>query len=186
MRAAAGIALSTALALSAPGAAWCDMSGGMMGTMNPTTSGADTMPFDPQQGRLSGEEILNTYNRGITALNAGEWKKAAVQFRIVTDNLPGSADAWNYMGYAERRAGAAKRSEAAYKKALKINPNHTGANEYYGELLVELNRMAEAEQRLAVLKACCAAGPQVGHLEAFIAQAMAAPVSSAAKPSVGY
>ena len=38
-----------------------------------------------------------------------------------------------------------------YTKALNLEPNHLGANEYMGELYLELNDLAKAEERLADL-----------------------------------
>ena len=42
-----------------------------------------------------------------------------------------------------------------YQAALRIKPNHRGANEYLGELYLELGRLEEAEERLKVLDAAC-------------------------------
>ena len=37
---------------------------------------------------------------------------------------------------------------------LKINPNHTGINEYLGELYIATNRIDLARERLKVLENC--------------------------------
>jgi hypothetical protein len=42
-----------------------------------------------------------------------------------------------------------------YTKALNKEPNHLGANEYMGELYLEMNDLPKAEERLAVLKSAC-------------------------------
>ena len=51
---------------------------------------------------------------------------------------PDNADAWNLTGFASRKLGDYTRSEAAYDRALAINPKHKGALEYKGELYLTL------------------------------------------------
>jgi tetratricopeptide (TPR) repeat protein len=68
---------------------------------------------------------------------------------------PSNADAYNYLGYANRKLG--KHSEALmyYQKALSLEPEHLGANEYLGELYLEMKQLPQAEERLAVLQNAC-------------------------------
>jgi tetratricopeptide (TPR) repeat protein len=167
--------ISAALVTAAP--AFAAPGGGMSG-------GGMDMPSGPVGP--SAQELEAAYNEGVAAIDKQDWKTAVKKFTLVTDNLPKMADAWNYLGYSQRKGGNAKKSEAAYKKALKIDPNHPRANEYYGELLADLNRMPEAEQRLAVLTACCAADPGTKKLTDYIAAAKTAAASGAAKPTPGY
>jgi tetratricopeptide (TPR) repeat protein len=65
------------------------------------------------------------------------------------------ADALNLMGYSYRMSGKWKLGKSYYLKALALEPNHLGANQYLGELYVEQKDLAMAEERLAVLKAAC-------------------------------
>lgn len=68
---------------------------------------------------------------------------------------PDSADAWNLTGFASRKMGNYTASEAAYDKALAINPKHKGALEYKGELYLTLGNLAGAEEMLARLSKAC-------------------------------
>lgn len=68
---------------------------------------------------------------------------------------PDSADAWNLTGFASRKMGDYAASEAAYDKALAINPKHKGALEYKGELYLTLGNLAGAEEMLARLSKAC-------------------------------
>ncbi len=140
--------------------------------------------FEPSGPSLA--EIEDAYNDGVKFIAAGDFKKAASKFRMVTQNLPDNADAWNYLGYSSRKAGDPKRSETAYKRALKIAPNHPRANQYYGEFLVEQNRIPEAEERLAVLNACCAASQLTKDLATLIADAKAGKTLTYANKPAGY
>ena len=62
---------------------------------------------------------------------------------------PDSADAWNLTGFASRKMGDYAASEAAYDKALAINPKHKGA------LDLTLGNLAGAEEMLARLSKAC-------------------------------
>jgi Flp pilus assembly protein TadD len=133
------------------------------------------------------EEIKATYNQGVGLIQEQNWKKAVTKFAFVTEHAPDLTDAWNYLGYTQRKAGNAKKSEAAYKKALKLDPNHPRANEYYAELLLETNRLPEAEERLAVLNACCASSPEAVLLTGLVADAKAGkPIAPALKAALNY
>ena len=70
-------------------------------------------------------------------------------------NDPGNADAWNLIGFSSRKLGDYVTSEAAYDKALAINPKHKGALEYKGELYLTLGNLAGAEELLARLNKTC-------------------------------
>ncbi len=63
-------------------------------------------------------------------------------------------DILNYMGYTTRKVGNFEQAEKFYLEGLKIKPNHTGINEYLGELYVQTNQIDKANERLAVLKNC--------------------------------
>jgi Tfp pilus assembly protein PilF len=151
------------------------------GGMSGSSSDFPEMPRGP-----SPEDIQANYNAGVAAVTAQDWKTAVRKFSFVTENSPDMADAWNYLAYSSRKGGNPKKSEVAYKRALKIDPTHPRANEYYGELLLELNRIPEAEQRLAVLQTCCASNPVTAELAGLIADAKAGKPTSRLKPSLGY
>lgn len=65
------------------------------------------------------------------------------------------ADALNLLGYSNRKLGDKAKAMTYYTKALNLEPNHLGANEYLGELYLELNDLPKAEERLAVLQNAC-------------------------------
>ena len=67
---------------------------------------------------------------------------------------PNSADTLNYLGFTTRKLGDFKNGEKYYLEGLAINPNHSGINEYLGELYVATNRIDLAKERLEVLKDC--------------------------------
>ena len=69
-------------------------------------------------------------------------------------NFPNKVDTLNYLGFTTRKLGDFENGEKFYLQGLKIDPKHTGINEYLGELYVATNRHNLAVERLEVLKDC--------------------------------
>jgi tetratricopeptide (TPR) repeat protein len=72
--------------------------------------------------------------------------------------VSGDADAYNYLGYSYRQAGKLDDAYKYYQMALKIDPNHKGANAYLGELYLMKNDLPKAEENLSVIKKACPSG----------------------------
>jgi Flp pilus assembly protein TadD len=87
-------------------------------------------------------------------IKAEHWQSAIEKLKlIVADN--GSADAYNLLGYSYRNLGDFKRAGQFYSRALKLDPNHTGALEYQGILFVKTGELDAAKANLAKLKTIC-------------------------------
>jgi len=74
--------------------------------------------------------------------------------QLVAEN-PADADSLNLLGFSHRKLGHEDKALGYYKKALAMMPNHLGANEYLGELYLEMKNLPKAEERLAVLQNAC-------------------------------
>ncbi len=68
---------------------------------------------------------------------------------------PDTADVHNLLGYSHRKLGDSAAALGFYQKALELKPKHRGANEYLGELYLEMGELEKAEQRLEVLDGAC-------------------------------
>jgi tetratricopeptide (TPR) repeat protein len=75
------------------------------------------------------------------------------------------ADALNMLGYSYRKLGDMPKALDYYTRALALEPKHLGANEYMGELYLEMKDLPHAEERLAVLKAACGDCDEMEDLE---------------------
>jgi Tfp pilus assembly protein PilF len=62
------------------------------------------------------------------------------------------------LGFANRKLGRFEIAEDYYRQALASAPQHRGATEYYGELMVERGDISGAQQMLARLEAQCSFG----------------------------
>lgn len=98
------------------------------------------------------------YDIGVNAVQTGDYQRALGSLQKVVQADPRNADAWNYIGFSQRNLQHFDDSLAAYQKALAINPNHRGANEYLGELYLKTGDLEKARDRLAKLQSLCPAG----------------------------
>jgi tetratricopeptide (TPR) repeat protein len=97
----------------------------------------------------------NDLSMAKTAIAQYKYEDAKGYLEKVLAATPDSADALNLMGFTERKLGDKEQSLAYYNKALAQDPNHLGANEYLGELYLEMKDVKKAEERLAVLQQAC-------------------------------
>ena len=66
---------------------------------------------------------------GRAAIKASDWKKAISELRTAVKEQPGNADAHNLLAYSFRKQATPDLPKAFehYNTALKLNPNHKGA-----------------------------------------------------------
>lgn len=116
------------------------------GSSSSSDSGRETYSAPAKQPELKAARLAiarKDYSLAISELNA------------VLSKKPEHADAWNLLGYSSRKSGDFEKAEAAYKKALEIDPKHTQAMEYMGEMYLTLNQPGKAEELLARLNNLC-------------------------------
>ena len=91
-------------------------------------------------------------------IEAGDPEKAIKILEPMNRADPGNADTLNLLGYAQRKLGRFDEALLHYRAALEVEPLHRGANEYLGELYLQRDQQARAEERLQVLVAACPEG----------------------------
>ncbi|QWE29718.1 tetratricopeptide repeat protein [Polynucleobacter sp. AM-7D1] len=105
------------------------------------------------------------------SINSNNYDQALKQLQSA--NEVNSADWNNLMGYSLRKKQPPDlaASEKYYQAALKIDPDHRSAMEYYGELLLMKKDLPGAEAMLARLdKACLFGCEEYSDLKASIAK----------------
>jgi tetratricopeptide (TPR) repeat protein len=115
-------------------------------------SSSTSRPPDRPRGQLS------DYDLGVNAVHAGDYRRALGSLQKVVQAEPRNADAWNYIGFSQRNLQHYDEALAAYQKALAINPNHRGANEYLGELYLKTGDLENARKQLSKLQSLCPGG----------------------------
>lgn len=149
------LALGLALALPAdPG--WAAGSGSKKSTG--TSSGS---------GSASSESAL--YAKAKANVDAKDYRGAMPILEKILAKNGRHADALNLMGYCSRKLGDTDEALEYYQKALAIDAAHIGANEYLGELYLELKELPKAEERLRVLTKACNGCEEQEELEELIA-----------------
>ncbi|MFT3850318.1 MAG: tetratricopeptide repeat protein [Propionivibrio sp.] len=108
-----------------------------------SSSSARTIPADPD------------YEAAVAAIKKEDFPLAIQKLEIYTARMPNDADAWNWLGYANRKSGNVDLAFDDYDKALRIDPDHRGAHEYVGEAYLMVGNLAKAEEHLRVLDKLC-------------------------------
>ena len=70
---------------------------------------------------------------------------AMKKFANATQLQPSNYQAWNYLGYTNRKLGNYDAALAAYDRALTLKADYAPAIEYRGHAYLGLNRLAEAK-----------------------------------------
>ncbi len=125
-------ALALALAL-APPAAWAFSSGG--------SSSSSASPSD--------------FDTGKKAADSGDYEAAIASLTKAVQADPTNADAYNLLGFSYRKLDDVDKAFENYYTALELDRGHRGANEYIGELYLELGDLAMAEEHLGRLGKAC-------------------------------
>ncbi len=98
------------------------------------------------------------FKAGKKAVKEGNFQSALVHLNKANVKNPKNADIHNLLGYSYRKLGNTDKAFEHYHIALQIKPKHRGANEYLGELYLETDQLAKAEERLEVLDQACSWG----------------------------
>jgi tetratricopeptide (TPR) repeat protein len=116
------------------------------------------------------EQARTAYNTGVRAVEKGDelladaarqsdarkqeklrkkavdsYAGAAKKFARATEFRPNMYEAWNYLGYSNRKQGKFDAALAAYDRALSLKPDYAEAVEYRGHAYLGLNRLTEAK-----------------------------------------
>jgi len=135
-----------ALLLATPSLAIDTPGGGGGGGGGGGAGGGNTQTNAPATPSLADARAL---------IAAKKWAAAvdALKDIVAADNS--DADAYNLLGFSYRNLGKYDLAGRAYKRALTLNPNHTGALEYQGVLFIKLGERSKAEANLAKIKSIC-------------------------------
>ena len=118
----------------------------------------------PPQARLETRPSLlfasaaggdRAYLDAVGLINEGRYEAAIEALNSARATFGPHPDVLTYLGFANRKLGRYETAETYYRAALAAAPDHRGATEYYGELMVERGDLAGAERMLAKLEGSC-------------------------------
>lgn len=79
------------------------------------------------------------------------YESALKKFSKAVEAKPNMFEAWNYVGYTNRKLGNYEIALQAYDRALALKPGYPEAIEYRGHAYLGLNRLSEAKEAYLTL-----------------------------------
>ncbi|WGI20296.1 tetratricopeptide repeat-containing sulfotransferase family protein [Amylibacter sp. IMCC11727] len=101
-----------------------------------------------KQGGGSGQMTQNDAQALIQILNSGNFPAAQSAAKQLSERFPNEPFVFNILGYASGMVGDEKAAVAAFKWAIKLNPNFVEALSNYGSYLVQIGKPKEAVEVL--------------------------------------
>jgi len=98
------------------------------------------------------------YLQAAGLINEGRYEDALWSLRAAGVALGPHPDVLTYQGFANRKLSNYDVAISYYSAALKLDPEHRGANEYLGEYYVETGQLAKANAQLVKLERICKFG----------------------------
>jgi tetratricopeptide (TPR) repeat protein len=141
--------------------AWANGGGGMSMPSMPTPSHQASPQQQARDAYNDGVRYVKKADKAQQAANeatdAGKKDKAGreahdayaaalAKFTQSTSLDPSLHEAWNYVGYTNRKLGNYNDALTAYDKALSIKPGYPDALEYRGEAYLAVGRIPDAQQ----------------------------------------
>ncbi|MGE0829299.1 MAG: tetratricopeptide repeat protein [Hyphomonadaceae bacterium] len=121
------------------------------GAANPVTDQQSWLIPSEPEGRAA-------YAAAVGLINAQRFEEALAALETAQAAIGPHPDILNYMGFASRRLGRTDEALLFYREALALDPEHRGANEYLGELYLQLGLIDQARLQLARLDRLCPYG----------------------------
>lgn len=115
-------------------------------------------PTSPTNNNSSSSSEDTLIRNARAAISKKQWAKAIVELKKADKLNSKNADTKNLLGFAHRKMGQTRPAMRYYQAALRIDPNHKGANEYLGELYLTLKQPPKAQAQLAKLEKICGTG----------------------------
>ncbi|MGE0118876.1 MAG: tetratricopeptide repeat protein [Dongiaceae bacterium] len=165
MRYSHGLLMAGALALGLPLALPVDL-GWAAGGGGSSSSGGSS---GGKSNTSSSNSESALYADAKARVEAEDYRGAMPILEKVLAKNSSNADALNLMGYCSRKLGDFDEALEYYQKALAIDADHIGANEYLGELYLQMKDLPKAEERLKVLTEACNGCEEQEELEEAIA-----------------
>lgn len=128
-------------------------------------------PLWADSGSSSPSDVKPVPAKAVRLVEAEQFDRAVVELNEFVKEEKKNPDAWNWLGYSQRSTGDLDGSLASYKKALKLDKKHLGANEYLGELYVMRGDMKNAKKQLERLAKYCGDCEEYKKLEEVIQNA---------------
>ena len=129
---------------------WAAMGGGSSSSSSSSSSTSYSSSND--SGSYKSANRFGEVNKLITLEKFAEAHKMLKKMKKVISD---EADRLNLLGFTARKSGDLNTAGDYYQQALALNPKHTGALEYQGELFLQLGKIDLAKANLAKIDKIC-------------------------------
>ncbi len=119
---------------------------------------AASLEIAPSLLFASAEAGDHAYLEAVGLINERRYDDAIASLQRARDSFGAHPDILTYLGFAHRKLGRFEIAETYYRQALAAAPDHKGATEYFGDLMVERGDLAGARKMLARLESLCTFG----------------------------
>ena len=119
---------------------------------------SNSWAFNSDPDPLTPTQVKAELAKAQSSINDAQYRSAIRTLKDIVTTNPRNANAYNLLGFSYRKSKDFKRAERNYRRALRIDAKHKGALEYMGELFLETDRRAKAEELLARLEKLCPSG----------------------------
>lgn len=125
-----------------------------------TMNGGDSAAYQPADNIefASSDNGDLAYMGAVALINEEKYEAAIAELQLASMSFGPHPDILTYLGFANRKLKNFNSAEQYYQAALAVAPDHRGATEYYGELMVERGDLAGAREKLARLESLCSFG----------------------------
>lgn len=127
-------------------------------TVKSTISGDQASINSIDGSGLASVDGDKVYVAAVALINEKNYDAAIAELQIASQKFGPHPDVLTYLGFANRKLKNFDIAETYYKSALAVAPDHLGANEYFGELMIERGDIAGAKAQLAKLDSLCTFG----------------------------
>ena len=100
----------------------------------------------------------HSYLEAVALINERRYEDAVAKLQAASATFGQHPGILTYLGFANRKLGRFEVAKNYYQQALRVAPDHKGATEYVGELMVERGDRAGAAKMLAKLERICTFG----------------------------
>ena len=122
---------------------------------SPSSSPSAQVPAEKELLAASIDSGDRSYLDAVSLINEKRYEEALVALNASARVFGPHPDILTYLGFVNRKLGRLGIAEDYYRQALVAAPDHLGATEYYGELMVERGDMAGARHMLVKLESTC-------------------------------
>lgn len=99
--------------------------------------------------------VEDNYESAVELIKTKDYEGGLEMLLAIVEEDAENADIHSLIGFSSRKSGDLEQAYKYYASALELEPLHVGANEYLGELHVQVGDMDKANEQLEILAGIC-------------------------------